>query len=85
MAGRSTPTLTFTATGTASDGVGGSNATRSVVGAATLLESTDSSKAPASYDQMLLGAERRHNKLLDELASLEEGIGTIALQLRHDG
>ena len=81
MVGRSTPTLTFSATET-SRGIGGGSATRSGAGPVTLLASTNSSKPPASYDQKLRDVEWRHSQLLDQLAALEKDIETITLRLR---
>ncbi|KAF8583489.1 kinase-like protein [Ramaria rubella] len=77
MAGRSTPTSTFTATGTGA--TVSSNLTSSVHW--TMLP--DSSKWTTPFDGRLKEAERRHDRLLTDLDTLEESIGTLTSRLTH--
>ena len=80
VAGRSTPTLTFTATGTGAGVTGSGNLTRNSLSSGVWPES--SRRRTISFDEKLRDAERRHDRLLDELATLEKDIGTVALHLK---
>lgn len=74
-AGRSTPTLTFSGTS------GSEYVPNGGAGATAVLR--ESSRQSGSFDERLREAERRHDKLLDEIAILENDISTVALHLKQ--
>jgi hypothetical protein len=80
LAGRSTPTLTFTATGTGTGtgagATGSGNLTRGSFASVKLTE------IATSFDEKLRNAERKHGKLLQELASIQKDICLAATHLK---
>ncbi|KAF8503180.1 kinase-like domain-containing protein [Gautieria morchelliformis] len=77
LVGRSTPTLTFTATGTGTGaGATGSGSLTSGFAAVKLTHTA------TSFDEKLQNAERRHDRLLDKIASLQNDICLAATHLK---